>query len=127
LARAPFGYTARALIVGGNTCVRRGAPEAAAAGAVVVPSGGRAGPGRNHDAGILLCCAAAASRRKAWIHMKVPRSLQPLIDDGIIDSVIRRLRSGKEASVFIVDCRGELRCAEVYKDAEHRGFHRLAE
>ena len=59
--------------------------------------------------------------------MKVPRPLQPLIDDGIIDSVVRRLRSGKEASVFIVNCRGELRCAKVYKDAEHRGFHRLAE
>jgi RIO kinase 1 len=59
--------------------------------------------------------------------MKVPRSLQPLIDDGIIDAVVRRLRSGKEASVFVVDCRGELRCAKVYKDADRRGFHRLAE
>lgn len=59
--------------------------------------------------------------------MKVPPPLQPLIDDGIIDSVVRRLRSGKEASVFIVDCAGELRCAKVYKDAQHRGFHRLAE
>lgn len=59
--------------------------------------------------------------------MKVPRSLQPLIDDGIIDSVVRRLRSGKEASVFIVERGGELRCAKVYKEAEHRGFHRLAE
>ena len=59
--------------------------------------------------------------------MKAPRSLQPLIEDGIIDSVVRRLRSGKEASVFIVDCGGELRCAKVYKDAQHRGFHRLAE
>jgi RIO kinase 1 len=59
--------------------------------------------------------------------MKVPRSLQPLIDDGIIDSVVRRLRSGKEASVFIVKCGGELRCAKIYKDAVDRGFHRLAE
>jgi RIO kinase 1 len=59
--------------------------------------------------------------------MKVPRPLQPLVDDGIVDAVVRRLRSGKEASVFIVECRGQLRCAKVYKDAEHRGFHRLAE
>lgn len=59
--------------------------------------------------------------------MKVPGPLQPLVDDGIVDSVVRRLRSGKEASVFIVNCRGELRCAKVYKDAAHRGFHRLAE
>jgi RIO kinase 1 len=59
--------------------------------------------------------------------MKVPTFLQPLIEDGIIDSVVRRLRSGKEASVFIVNCRGELRCAKVYKDANRRGFHHLAE
>ena len=59
--------------------------------------------------------------------MKIPRELQPLIDDGIIDAVVRRLRSGKEAAVFIVECGGELRCAKVYKDANHRGFHRLAE
>jgi RIO kinase 1 len=59
--------------------------------------------------------------------MKVPRPLQPLVDDGIVDVVVRRLRSGKEAAVFIVERRGQLLCAKVYKDADHRGFHRLAE
>ncbi len=59
--------------------------------------------------------------------MKAPKQLQPLIDDGIIDSVVRRLRSGKEASVFLVACGEEIRCAKVYKDAEQRGFHKLAE
>jgi RIO kinase 1 len=59
--------------------------------------------------------------------MKTPAALQPLIDDGIIDSVVRRLKSGKEASVFLVACGAEIRCAKVYKDANHRGFHRLAE
>jgi RIO kinase 1 len=59
--------------------------------------------------------------------MKIPTELEPLIEDGIIDTVVRRLKSGKEASVFIVACSGELRCAKVYKDADHRGFHRLAE
>ena len=59
--------------------------------------------------------------------MKIPPSLAPLIEDGIIDAVASRLKSGKEASVFLVRCRGELRCAKVYKDAQHRGFHRLAE
>ena len=58
--------------------------------------------------------------------MKIPRGLQPLIDDGIVDAVLRQLKSGKEASVFLVDCGGQLRCAKVYKDAEHRGFHKLA-
>lgn len=58
--------------------------------------------------------------------MKAPGALQPLLDDGIIDKVVRRLRSGKEASVFLVDCGGELRCAKVYKEANQRGFHQLA-
>jgi RIO kinase 1 len=59
--------------------------------------------------------------------MKIPKGLQPLIDDGMIDSVVRRLKSGKEASVFIVACGAELRCAKVYKEAENRGFHKLAQ
>ncbi len=59
--------------------------------------------------------------------MKIPKGLQPLIDDGIVDSVLRQLKSGKEASVFLVACGGSIRCAKVYKDAEHRGFHKLAE
>jgi RIO kinase 1 len=58
--------------------------------------------------------------------MKTPSQLQPLIDDGIIDAVVRRLRSGKEAAVFLVACGKELRCAKVYKDANQRGFHQLA-
>jgi RIO kinase 1 len=59
--------------------------------------------------------------------MKTPRELQPLLEDGIIDSVVRRLRSGKEAAVFLVACGKEIRCAKVYKDAQQRGFHKLAE
>lgn len=60
--------------------------------------------------------------------MKTPRGLEPLIEDGIIESVIRPLKSGKEASVYVVDCgNGVIRCAKVYKEAEKRGFHKLAE
>ena len=59
--------------------------------------------------------------------MKIPKSLQPLIDDGLIDSVVRSLKSGKEASVYIVTCGNQLRCAKVYKEAEHRGFKKLAQ
>jgi RIO kinase 1 len=59
--------------------------------------------------------------------MKIPKGLQPLIDDGMVDSVVRSLKSGKEASVYIVTCGDQLRCAKVYKEAEHRGFHRLAQ
>jgi len=32
--------------------------------------------------------------------MKTPPGLQPLIDDGVIDEVIRSLKSGKEATVI---------------------------
>jgi RIO kinase 1 len=59
--------------------------------------------------------------------MKIPKGLQPLIDDGMVDTVVRSLKSGKEASVYIVACGNQLRCAKVYKEAEHRGFHRLAQ
>ncbi len=59
--------------------------------------------------------------------MKIPKGLQPLIDDGMVDSVARRLKSGKEASVFIVACGDQIRCAKVYKEAEQRGFHKLAQ
>ncbi len=58
--------------------------------------------------------------------MKTPAALLPLIEDGIIDKVVSRLKSGKEASVFLVECKGELRCAKVYKDAQHRGFRHAA-
>ncbi len=54
--------------------------------------------------------------------MKTPRGLVPLLEDGIIDAVLSQLRSGKEATVYVVDCGGERRCAKVYKDAEKRSF-----
>ena len=59
--------------------------------------------------------------------MKIPKGLQPLIDEGMVSSVVRQLKSGKEAEVFVVLCGSETRCAKVYKDAEHRGFHKLAQ
>ncbi len=54
--------------------------------------------------------------------MKTPKLLQPLVDDGLIDNIIRRLKSGKEADVFIVRCGQEIRCAKVYKEAKKRTF-----
>src|SRR3984885_13541871 len=59
--------------------------------------------------------------------MKIPKGLQPLLHDGRVDAVGRRLKSGKEASVYIVACGGQVRCAKVYKEAEQRGFHKLAQ
>ena len=44
--------------------------------------------------------------------MRVPSRLQPLVDDGIVDEVLRPLMSGKEAEVFLVRSDGELRVAD---------------
>jgi RIO kinase 1 len=59
--------------------------------------------------------------------MKVPKRLQPLIDDGLINEVISRLMSGKEADIFIVRCGDKIRCAKVYKDAVKRSFKKAAQ
>ncbi|MFP5430032.1 MAG: PA4780 family RIO1-like protein kinase [Gammaproteobacteria bacterium] len=54
--------------------------------------------------------------------MKTPKRLEPLLEDGLIDEVVSQLKSGKEATVYLVRCGGVLRCAKVYKDAHHRSF-----
>ena len=54
--------------------------------------------------------------------MKVPHGLQPLIDDGVIDEVLRPLKSGKEASVYVVRSGDQALCAKVYKNMAHRSF-----
>src|SRR5690606_35210481 len=59
--------------------------------------------------------------------MKTPKRLEPLLEDGLIDEVVRPLMSGKEASVYVVRCGSELRCAKVYKEANKRGFRQAAE
>lgn len=55
--------------------------------------------------------------------MKTPKRIEPLIQDGIVDEVIRQLMSGKEATVYVVRCGEEIRCAKVYKEASKRSFH----
>lgn len=56
--------------------------------------------------------------------MKTPASLQTLIDEGVIDDVMRPLKSGKEASVYVVRCGDDIRCAKVYKDMAQRSFQK---
>jgi RIO kinase 1 len=58
--------------------------------------------------------------------MKIPERLKPLVEDGLIDDVLRQLMSGKEAAVFVVRCGEEIRCAKVYKDAQQRSFRQAA-
>lgn len=55
-------------------------------------------------------------------YVKTPPPLQALIDDGVIDEVLRPLKSGKEAAVYVVRCGDEVRCAKVYKDMGQRSF-----
>lgn len=55
--------------------------------------------------------------------MKIPKRIEPLVEDGLVDEVIRQLKSGKEATVYVVQCGNEIRCAKIYKEANQRGFH----
>jgi RIO kinase 1 len=59
--------------------------------------------------------------------MKIPKALGPLIEDGVIDDVVRSLRSGKEASVYVVRCGTKVRCAKVYKHVGQRSFQQRAQ
>ena len=59
--------------------------------------------------------------------MKTPTALQPLIEDGVIDEVIRALKSGKEATVYLVRSGTQTRCAKVYRDMRQRSFQRRAQ
>ncbi len=59
--------------------------------------------------------------------MKAPPRLQALIDEGLIDSVVRQLMSGKEAQVYVVRCGDETRCAKVYKAATERSFRQAVD
>ncbi|WP_444436846.1 PA4780 family RIO1-like protein kinase [Pseudomonas sp. A6] len=59
--------------------------------------------------------------------MKTPKRIEPLIEDGLVDEVLRPLMSGKEAAVYVVRCGEQLRCAKVYKEANKRSFRQAAE
>ena len=59
--------------------------------------------------------------------MKTPKRIEPLIEDGLVDEVLRPLMSGKEAAVYVVRCGRQLRCAKVYKEADKRSFRQAAE
>ncbi|MFW5432185.1 MAG: PA4780 family RIO1-like protein kinase [Methylophilaceae bacterium] len=54
--------------------------------------------------------------------MKIPKRLEPLIEDGLIDDVSRQLMSGKEATVYVVRSGDDVLCAKVYKEANKRSF-----
>ena len=47
--------------------------------------------------------------------------------DGLVDEVLRQLMSGKEATIFIVRCGADIRCAKVYKEASKRSFKKAVQ
>jgi RIO kinase 1 len=59
--------------------------------------------------------------------MKPPPRLQSLIEEGLIDTVVRQLMSGKEAMVFVVRIGDETRCAKIYKEANNRSFRQAVD
>jgi RIO kinase 1 len=54
--------------------------------------------------------------------VKIPKRLEPLVEAGLVDAVMRQLMSGKEAMIYVVRCGGDVRCAKVYKEANLRSF-----
>lgn len=59
--------------------------------------------------------------------MKPPARLQTLIDEGLVDTVVRQLKSGKEADVYVVRSGGETFAAKIYKDAKNRSFRQAVD
>ncbi|MEI6894615.1 MAG: PA4780 family RIO1-like protein kinase [Colwellia sp.] len=59
--------------------------------------------------------------------MKIPKRIQPLVEEGLIDEVLNQLMSGKEATVYRVRCGAEIRCAKVYKESAQRSFKKAAQ
>jgi len=59
--------------------------------------------------------------------LKIPKRILPLVEDGLVDEVLSRLMSGKEADIFVVRCGHEIRCAKVYKEAAQRSFKKAAQ
>ncbi len=59
--------------------------------------------------------------------MKAPPRLQSLVEEGLIDTVVRQLMSGKEAMVFVVRSGEQTLCAKIYKEATHRSFRQAVD
>ena len=59
--------------------------------------------------------------------MKAPPRLQSLVDEGLIDTVVRQLMSGKEAMVYVVRSGDETLCAKIYKEATQRSFRQAVD
>jgi RIO kinase 1 len=77
--------------------------------------------------GALIAAVELDPARGTIVAMKAPPRLQALIEEGLIDSVVRQLMSGKEAMVYVVRCGDETRCAKIYKEADQRSFRQAVD
>ncbi len=59
--------------------------------------------------------------------MKTPPRLEPLLEEGLIDTVVRQLMSGKEAMVYVVRLGEDTFCAKIYKEATQRSFRQAVD
>jgi len=59
--------------------------------------------------------------------MKIPKRFETMVLNGLVDDVVCQLMSGKEADVYVVHSKGEIRCAKVYKEAGMRSFSQQAQ
>ena len=59
--------------------------------------------------------------------MRLPKSLETLAEQGIIEEVLRPLMSGKEAQIYLVVAQGDVCAAKVYKEAQNRSFKHRAD
>jgi RIO kinase 1 len=93
----------------------------------MMPAGGRADQirwRRRAGSGAARAAPGAAGTMAA---MKPPKRLLSLIDEGLVDTVVRQLMSGKEATVYVVRSGDETLCAKVYKEATHRSFRQAVD
>jgi RIO kinase 1 len=58
--------------------------------------------------------------------MRMPDALSSLVDEGIIEEVLRPLMSGKEAQIYLVVAGGKQCVAKIYKEAQNRTFKHRA-
>ena len=72
-------------------------------------------------------CGQSPCAEAQNVRMKAPPRLQSLVDEGLIDTVVRQLMSGKEAMVYVVRCGDETRCAKIYKEATNRSFRQAVD
>src|SRR5690348_2703976 len=93
----------------------------------IVPRARQASTGFTFEADGPVIMGGHFSAQRAFSNMIPPAALRALIEDGVIDEVLRPLKSGKEASVYVVRSGHEVRCAKVYKDMAQRSFQQRAQ